>query len=303
VTAPPRDPLDLTLALGTGRSERFPFPQWRARDRFRTVYFDVGAGPPLVLVHGLGGNATHWELVAGALAEQHRVVALDLVGCGWSAKPDRDYSVALLRHHLLQFCDDHDLAGATLVGHSLGGAVCAAAALRRPGHFRSLALVCPAGLVPTQRLLRLATTAVLRRRLLYPYFRYASTMALQSWFVDRARDNPDVRWFLDSTVQDATGGENLKAMSRVTESLVPDLLRGETGRGLEALDLPVLAMLTEADRLTNTRQARRALDRIPRVRRVTVPACGHLPFVERPAQFLAHLRRFISDQATLGGAL
>ncbi len=295
MTAPARDPLDLTLALGTGRSDRFPFPQWRAGDRFRTVYFDEGSGPALVLVHGLGGNATHWELVAGPLAEQHRVVALDLVGCGWSAKPQLDYSVALLRDHLLQVCDDLDLVGATLVGHSLGGAVCAAAALRRPGHFRSLALVCPAGLVPTPRLLRLASTAVLRRRLLYPYFRYASAMALQSWFVDRARDNPDVRWFIDSTVSDAAGGENLKSMSRVTESLVPDLLRGETGRSLHALDLPVLALLTEADRLTNTRQARQALDRIPHVRRATLPACGHLPFVERPAQFLAHLRRFLAD--------
>ena len=99
------------------------------------------------------------------------------------------------------------------------------------------------------------------------------------------------------TIND-TGGENLKSMSRVTESLVPDLLRGETGRSLDTLDLPVLALLTEADRLTNTRQTRRALDRIPRVRRVALPACGHLPFVERPAQFLSHLRRFISDPPT-----
>ncbi len=56
------DPLDQSAGfLGVGRSLTFPFPQWRARDGHRTVFFDEGRGPAQVFVHGLGGKATHWE--------------------------------------------------------------------------------------------------------------------------------------------------------------------------------------------------------------------------------------------------
>ena len=56
----------------------------------RLRYFVGGAGPPLALVHGLGGMATNWRLVAPALATEHRVVVPDLPGHGRSGPLDVD---------------------------------------------------------------------------------------------------------------------------------------------------------------------------------------------------------------------
>ena len=145
--APPApEPLDQSEFLGMGRSLTFPFPQWRDHDEYRTVFFDEGWGRTLVFVHGVGGNATHFEFVARSLARHHRVVGLDLVGQGWSSKPrNARYTIDLLSDHLLDFLDRRGIERATLVGHSLGGAVCLDAALRRPGLVDGLVLMCAAG--------------------------------------------------------------------------------------------------------------------------------------------------------------
>ena len=122
----------LTRWRGLGRSSTFPFPQYVADDAHQTVYFDHGEGESLVFVHGLGASLTNWEQIIEPLAEGRRVLGLDLVGCGWTAKPRIDYTVDVLRDHLLGFLERRGVRRATLVGHSMGGAVVLAAAIARP---------------------------------------------------------------------------------------------------------------------------------------------------------------------------
>lgn len=284
--------------LGSGRSMTFPFPQWRARDRHRTVFFDEGQGEPLVMVHGLGGNATHWEQIARALVRDHRVIGLDLVGCGWSAKPPMEYTVELLCDHLLEFIDARGLTAAALIGHSMGAAVCVEAAIRRPNHFRSLALICPHGLAPLPRWVRATAPLVLRRRLLYPYFRYGAGFALGSLFEDSPRDNPEVDSFIRSSRRDDPGAPNIKDFARVGESLCRDLVRRDGSRRLNELTLPVLFLQGSSDKMSNIRHTLKALSAIPRLRSIILDRCGHMPMVERPAQTLRHLERFLRDPPT-----
>ncbi|MEU0939715.1 alpha/beta hydrolase [Embleya sp. NPDC005971] len=78
--------------------------------------------PPLVLLHALGEDATHWARVAGALAERWRVYAVDLRGHGRSDWPG-DYSVELMRDDLVAFLDVLGLDRVDLIGHSMGGVV------------------------------------------------------------------------------------------------------------------------------------------------------------------------------------
>jgi pimeloyl-ACP methyl ester carboxylesterase len=289
------DPLDESRGcLGLGRSLTFPFPQWRARDRHRTVFFDEGAGDPLVLVHGVGGNATHWELLARELVPRRRVMGLDLVGSGWSAKPEVEYTLELMRDHLLSFLDYLGLErGVTLVGHSLGAAVCTTAALARPERFDGLAVLAPVCLWPLPAWIRVAAPAVLRGSLMYPFFRFTPRRLLASSFVDRDRDNPHVRWFLDSTARDEPGGPNVGDMVRVTASQVRQVTRCDLSGRLPELRLPVLALGGADDRLTAPQIKR--LRGIRRLRKVLLPHCGHVPMVERPAQTLEHLERFLRD--------
>lgn len=79
-------------------------------------------GPPLVLLHALGEDATTWDAVAPSLARGRRVYALDLRGHGRSDWPG-EYSLDLMRADVLRFLDVLRLDAVNLVGHSMGGVV------------------------------------------------------------------------------------------------------------------------------------------------------------------------------------
>lgn len=289
------DPLDEAAGfLGLGRSLTFPFAQWRGRDRFRTVFFDEGSGPALVCVHGLGGNATHFEALTRALVSRYRVIGLDLVGCGWSAKPDlRRYTPALLTGHLLEFLDGLGVDRAVLLGHSLGCAVATSAALLRPGLARGLVLISPVGVVPAPRLIRLLSPLVLQRRLLNGVFLRHARVALRSNFVAAEQDSDDVRRFLDGAARDADGGPNVRDFSRVTETLCAELLRHDLSPHLPGLAMPVLALAGDGDRLTAPRLP--ALDAAPRLTRALISRCGHMPMIERPDEVLRLMEGWLEE--------
>lgn len=301
VPTPLRPPVEAELldetcgCLGIGRSLTFPFPQWRARDAYRTVYFDEGEGRTLVFLHGLGGNATHFEHVVRPMADRYRVVGIDLVGCGWSMKPEVTYTVDLLCDHLLSFLDQRGIRRATLVGHSLGGAVCMAAALRRPAAVEGIALLCAAGMAPLPRWMRSCASIFLRRQLLYPFLALGADFILNNVFVDREQDNEYVRWFRASSLRDVPGYPNLKDFARVSESLCRDVVRRDFSDRFPTLRMPVLALWGDHDKLTSLSSVLRRLDALPRVRTVVLQRCGHLPMVERPKETVFHLERLLND--------
>ena len=82
-----------------------------------------GAGPPLLLVAGLGGLASAWASVLPALAERFTVVLHDHRGTGASSRCDRPYSIGSIAADVLALMDGVGLDLAAYVGHSTGGAV------------------------------------------------------------------------------------------------------------------------------------------------------------------------------------
>ncbi len=105
-------------------------------------------GPPIVLIHGFGGDLNNWMFNQPMLAERHRVYALDLPGHGRSAKDVGAGDLASLSATLLSTLDALEIESAHLAGHSLGGAIALQAALDRPEQVASLTLVASAGLGP-----------------------------------------------------------------------------------------------------------------------------------------------------------
>lgn len=112
-----------------------PLPDLRSLKVFgrKICYYDVGTGPPLVLVHGLGADADVWAFCLGALSTSHRVIALDLLGFGRSDKPLINYQVAVFVEVLRGFLDALGIERASLLGNSLGGCIVATFTLEFPG--------------------------------------------------------------------------------------------------------------------------------------------------------------------------
>ncbi len=116
----------------------------------RLRYFETGGGPgfPLVLVHGFGGDLNTWMFTQPALAEARRAIALDLPGHGGSVKDVGGGDPETLADSLDAALNALGIERTHLVGHSMGGAVCALVALRQPERVASLTLIASAGLGP-----------------------------------------------------------------------------------------------------------------------------------------------------------
>jgi pyruvate dehydrogenase E2 component (dihydrolipoamide acetyltransferase) len=118
--------------------------------RIRYLELGEGAGAPIVLIHGFGGDLNNWQFNQEALAEHHRTLALDLPGHGGSTKDvgSGHVHVGTLATAVLDFLDAKGIGKAHLVGHSLGGAIALDLALNHPDRVASATLVCAAGLGP-----------------------------------------------------------------------------------------------------------------------------------------------------------
>jgi pimeloyl-ACP methyl ester carboxylesterase len=126
----------------------------------RTRYWVGGAGPPLVLVHGLGGAAWNFTDLAPLLARRRRVLVPDLPGHGGTEPLPRLESLSGLALHVGAVAEHEDMTPAAFVGYSMGGPVALRLAVERPEAVSSLILVAPAGIVSTTRRARLWLAAV-----------------------------------------------------------------------------------------------------------------------------------------------
>jgi 2-hydroxy-6-oxonona-2,4-dienedioate hydrolase len=112
-------------------------------DGVRTRVLRAGAGPDLILLHGTGGHLEAYARDIAGLAGQFRVTAYDMVGHGWSDRPDRPYTIDVLCAHLLGLMDALGIPSAHLSGESLGGWVAAWAAAHHPERVDRLVLNTP----------------------------------------------------------------------------------------------------------------------------------------------------------------
>lgn len=106
-----------------------------------------GEGNPIMLIHGFGGDLNNWLFNIDALTDSGPVYAIDLPGHGESVKK-AEGGLAGLADALAGFMDAAGIRSAHMVGHSLGGAVAMALALKDRGRVKSLTLIDSAGLGP-----------------------------------------------------------------------------------------------------------------------------------------------------------
>lgn len=108
-------------------------------DGLKLRYFESGNGEPLILIHGLGGSLEAWTFQYGDFSRYFRVIALDLRGFGMSDVPE-SISIYDFAEDVRNLMDHLEMEAASLLGLSMGGAICMAFFERYPERVRSLIL-------------------------------------------------------------------------------------------------------------------------------------------------------------------
>src|SRR5262249_47229907 len=103
-------------------------------------YVEAGAGDPLVLVMGFGGDPLAWGLQIPAFAAVYRVIAFENGGVGQTDAPDMPYSTAMMADDTAGLLDALGIERAHVCGVSMGGMIAQEIALRHPARVRTLQL-------------------------------------------------------------------------------------------------------------------------------------------------------------------
>jgi len=115
-----------------------------------THYLESGQGEPILLIHGSGPGVTaeaNWRLVIPRLSENFHVYAPDIVGFGYTARPeDIQYGVETWTNHLISFIEAVGVSRVHIIGNSLGGALALHIANKRPDLVNKMVLMGAAGL-------------------------------------------------------------------------------------------------------------------------------------------------------------
>lgn len=148
-----RSTLEMSALAVPDEMERVSVRAAAGEPEVDVAYLDVGSGPVVVLLHGLGEHAGYWsENVAALVGGGVRVIAPDLPGFGRSAKPHRDavprayeipWQAAVVRALVDRIAPGER---PLLVGHSMGGQIALRYAIAWPDRVRGLVLLAPAGI-------------------------------------------------------------------------------------------------------------------------------------------------------------
>jgi pimeloyl-ACP methyl ester carboxylesterase len=263
-------------------------------------YKEQGAGEPVfILLHGFGASTYSWREVMGPFSELGRVIAYDRPAFGLTARPmpgewtgDNPYSPESQAAIVVGLMDALGIEKAWLVGNSAGGTVSVNTALTYPQRVAGLILVDAAiytgggspawarPLLGTPQMRHLGP--LLARRIATSGDDFVRTA-----FHDPALVTPEILAGYRKPLQAHNWDRALWELTAASRPL------GLAER-LDELDLPVLVLTGDDDRIVPTEESIRLGGEIPGAVLVVIQNAGHVPHEEKPADFMQAVRQFLN---------
>jgi pimeloyl-ACP methyl ester carboxylesterase len=273
-------------------------------------YLDFGGdGKPLLMVHGLGGNAMNWMAVGPELSRSHRVLALDLAGFGRTPLFHRSATLGANAELVHSFIEQVVGEPTILMGNSMGGHIAILEAADHPRWVAALILVDPAipgvhvrrpdptmlGVMAALTLPGLADFVIDRRaRTLGPERLVRETIALVA--ADPSRVDSAM---IDAHVQLMRERGNLgrqasRAFLQAVRSLGLRMADPRFWARMKKVEAPTLVVHGELDRLIPVSAARDLVRRRPDWTLVVIEGVGHVPMMETPDLFLRVVNQWLT---------
>lgn len=260
-------------------------------------YFDIGAGEPLVLLHGGGPGASGWSNYnrnVESLSLRFRLIVPDLPGYGRSDKtPITGPRYAAYAEAIAGLLDTLGLAKAHVIGNSLGGGTALKLAIEKPERVQKLILMGPAGLVTAYT--KMPTEGA---RMIFEYY------------MGEGPSRDKLKAFLKLMIYDSSNLTDALLEERYQASTDPEILANPPlGRGqppvleeiwrdarLATLPHETLVLWGRDDRVNPLWSAEILMNQIPNGRMVSFTKCGHWVQWEKAAAFNAIVSGFLVEE-------
>ena len=285
-----------------GRSQWLDI-DWRRHQRWVEVagapvnVIDLGAGDPIVFIHGLSGSWVNWLENIPHFAREHRVIAMDLPGFGHSPMPTQRISISGYGRIVDELLATLGIDRAVVVGNSMGGFIGAEVAIRFSTRVERLVLISAAGISiehqrnePVLRALErlddalILGTGWMATRSAALARRPRARRRIMKLVAHRAEALPAP--LIAEQVMGSGKPGFVPALDALTDYPIRDRLR--------EIEAPVLVVWGEEDRLVPVRDAYTFGELIPNARVVVWPDTGHVAMLERPAAFNALVDEFVA---------
>jgi len=270
----------------------------------RLAYSDVGAGPPLVFLHGYGGNRVTWMPWLDTLARDYRCIVVDMTGFGVAPRPaGADVSLVGLANAVVDLIERLDLTDVSLVGHSLGGGVAMLTALtlhdsdRPENRSRVRRVVSVAGATYPQRpppFVRLTQNRAVAEFMFRVIPKQALIWAIYRTVVSRPEAATLER--ITAYAEPFKRAVTQKTAIDVAQQIIPPDAEQRVARYAE-LGIPVLCLWGRDDRIVPLWVGQRLAAEMPGGRFVVLERCGHMPTEEAPAESLEIMLEFLRSTA------
>jgi pimeloyl-ACP methyl ester carboxylesterase len=287
------------IFLGLATAETCPaqeLPATRSVELFgqHIVYYDVGAGPTVVLLHGLGSSAKgDWGACVTRLAAHHRVLAPDLLGFGGSAKPIIDYGIQTWVDFVGEFLRVEKITNFTLAGESLGGWI----AVR----YTAEALDPKAVAANSMFLLPKPSRLVLVDAAGHKHLAEGIATGIHSGLSLEASKGLLSAIFYDPkrSTDEAVRAQFAASMSKGDGWTIHSLFmnHGLVGESVDdqlaTITIPTLVVWGANDHAVPLDDGKDYAEKIAGAKLVVVPECGHAPGIEKPDVLCAAMEQFL----------
>ena len=244
------------------------------------LYFEThGAGPPLVLCHGLGGNHAIWYQQVAYFSRLYRVITWDQRGFGRSTNSAGQTGPAAAVRDLRTLMDALDIPEAHLVGQSMGGWAVLGYALEQVGRVRSLVLAGSIGGIYTPQI-----------RAWYEAFRPrpSDRIGFHDAVSPTLSETDLAKAFLYEQIGDTPTSlqTHMRSLLRCTE---------QNRDAIARLAAPTLLVVGSEDPIFPPPVIHEAASLLPNARVVEIDGAGHSPYFERPNAFNGVVESFLEE--------
>jgi pimeloyl-ACP methyl ester carboxylesterase len=251
---------------------------------------EAGTGPAIVMIHGFGAAIDWWDEIAPALATDHRVIRIDLIGHGGTAAPASGYTIPRQAELVAAVLDRLGVERVTVIGHSMGGEVATALAEKNPARIAAMILIDspPTAGTTFTVMTDAAITPVLGELLSHFETDDAIRRGLAQGF---APGFPVPEKFVADLKQ-----LTYTAFRNAHEDSIAYRTEKPTNERLAALTPvpPLLALTGTEDAIVPPEHAK-YFAQVPGAKIVMIEGSGHSPMVEKPARTLELIKNFLRE--------